>query len=83
VGVDELHVVRYVVMRIGMVAQWLHASRRAGELRQTTIIVLGESLLASANAIIEVLHGEADLAELIALSVLTLIVTASLWWIYF
>jgi len=138
----------YVVMRIGMVAQWLRASRRAGELRQTTliyafgisaiqvlwvlwlfipvsplstagllilivaelsipivaergastpwhphhiteryglftIIVLGESLLASANAIIEVLHGEEDLTELIALSVLTLVVTASLWWIYF
>jgi len=138
----------YVVMRISMVALWLRASRRAGELRESTfiyaigissaqvlwvlwllvpqspwsvamvlaliaaelavpviaerkastpwhphhiteryglftIIVLGESLLASANAIIEALHAGEDLAELIALAVLTLVVTASLWWIYF
>ncbi|WP_430867528.1 low temperature requirement protein A [Demequina aurantiaca] len=138
----------YVVMRISMVALWLRASRRAGELRETTfiyaigigatqvlwvlwllvpqspwsvavvlvliaaelavpvvaerqastpwhphhiteryglftIIVLGESLLASANAIIEALHAGEALTELIALAVLTLVVTASLWWIYF
>lgn len=48
-----------------------------------TLIVLGESLLASANAIIEAL-GEAEvLAPLIGISVLTLVVTAALWWIYF
>ncbi len=48
-----------------------------------TLIVLGESLLASANAIIHAI-GEADsLAPLIGISVLTLVVTASLWWIYF
>lgn len=143
-----LLVMGYVVMRVGMVAQWLRASRHAGELRQTTliyafgigalqvlwvlwlfipestfstaglliliaaeltvpvfaergastpwhphhiteryglftIIVLGESLLASANAIIEALHGGQDFAALISISVLTLVVTASLWWIYF
>ncbi|MDP3949167.1 low temperature requirement protein A [Microbacterium sp.] len=48
-----------------------------------TIIVLGESLLASANAIIEALHEVESLGPLIAIAVLTLIVTASLWWIYF
>ncbi|WP_201774493.1 low temperature requirement protein A [Demequina aurantiaca] len=144
----RLLVAGYVLMRIGMVAQWLRASRNAGELRRTTqiyafgiattqvlwlgwllipesplstvvlllliaaelavpilaeretstpwhphhiterfglftIIVLGESLLASANAIIEALQGDGDLASLISLSVLTLVVTASLWWIYF
>lgn len=45
--------------------------------------MLGESLLASVNAIIEALQGDGDLAELISLSILTLVVTAALWWIYF
>lgn len=54
-----------------------------------TLIVLGESLLASANAIIEAraeftaLEEVDSLGPLISISVLTLIVTASLWWIYF
>jgi len=54
-----------------------------------TLIVLGESLLASANAIIEAideftaLHETESLAPLIGISALTLVVTASLWWIYF
>ncbi|MFD7158282.1 low temperature requirement protein A [Kribbella sp. NPDC059898] len=48
-----------------------------------TLILLGESLLASANAIIEAVHDHESLGPLIALSVLTLVVTASLWWIYF
>lgn len=48
-----------------------------------TLIVLGESLLASANAIIEALGEVQALAPLIAISVLTLGVTAALWWIYF
>lgn len=45
--------------------------------------MLGESLLASANAIIDALHEVESLGPLIAISVLTLVVTASLWWIYF
>ncbi|WP_431806722.1 low temperature requirement protein A [Microbacterium paraoxydans] len=48
-----------------------------------TLIVLGESLLASANAIIDALDEVEALGPLIAISVLTLVVTASLWWIYF
>ncbi|WP_415973690.1 low temperature requirement protein A [Rhodococcus sp. 077-4] len=48
-----------------------------------TLILLGESLLASANAIIEALHEKTALAPLISISVLTVVVTASLWWIYF
>ncbi len=48
-----------------------------------TLIVLGESLLASANAIIDALQEVESLGPLIAISVLTLVVTASLWWIYF
>lgn len=48
-----------------------------------TLILLGESLLASANAIIAALHGDEALGPLSSLSVLTLVVTAALWWIYF
>jgi low temperature requirement protein LtrA len=48
-----------------------------------TLILLGESLLASSNAIIEALHDEADLGPLISVAVLTVVVTAALWWIYF
>lgn len=48
-----------------------------------TLILLGESLLASANAIIEAFHEHEDLAPLIELGVLTMVVTAALWWIYF
>jgi low temperature requirement protein LtrA len=48
-----------------------------------TLILLGESLLASANAIIEAVHEHEELPPLIAVSALTLIVTAALWWIYF
>ena len=48
-----------------------------------TLIVLGESLLASANAVIEALHDEQALGPLIAIAVLAVVVTAALWWIYF
>ncbi|GAB2572819.1 membrane protein [Paractinoplanes abujensis] len=47
------------------------------------LILLGESLLASANAIIEALREADSLGPLIMISALTLIVTAGLWWIYF
>ncbi len=48
-----------------------------------TLILLGESLLASTNAIIEALHNNAALGPLILIAILTLVVTAALWWIYF
>ncbi|BCY10151.1 low temperature requirement protein A [Actinoplanes sp. L3-i22] len=48
-----------------------------------TLIVLGESLLASANAIIEALHDHEALAPLVSISVMTLVVSGALWWIYF
>lgn len=48
-----------------------------------TLILLGESLLGSSNAIIEALEGDADLVPLIAIANLALVVTCSLWWIYF
>jgi low temperature requirement protein LtrA len=48
-----------------------------------TLIVLGESLLASANAVIEAVHDHHALAPLVSVSVLALVVTAALWWVYF
>jgi low temperature requirement protein LtrA len=59
-----------------------------------TLILLGESLLASANAVIEALHAGAgeggDAAgdgvptvRLVGLGILAFVVTAGLWWIYF
>ena len=48
-----------------------------------TLILLGESLLGSANAVIEALHDEQALGPLVAVAVLAVVVTAALWWIYF
>ncbi|GAA1864014.1 low temperature requirement protein A [Brevibacterium marinum] len=48
-----------------------------------TIIVLGESMLASANAVFEALSDSEDIVSLVSLGVLSLIVTAAMWWIYF
>jgi low temperature requirement protein LtrA len=48
-----------------------------------TLILLGESLLGSANAIIEALRDAEALGSLIGIAVLTLVATAALWWIYF
>jgi low temperature requirement protein LtrA len=47
------------------------------------LILLGESILASANAIIGALHEAETLGPLIGIGSLTLVVTAALWWIYF
>ncbi|MBF4160372.1 low temperature requirement protein A [Nocardioides sp. CBS4Y-1] len=48
-----------------------------------TIILLGESLLASGNAIIEALHDDEAVAPLVSIGALAVVVTAALWWIYF
>lgn len=48
-----------------------------------TLILLGESLLASANAIIEAVHDTDALAPLLSIAALAFVVTAALWWIYF
>ncbi|WP_231442845.1 low temperature requirement protein A [Brevibacterium zhoupengii] len=48
-----------------------------------TIIVLGESMLASANAVFGAFEDSDDLVSLVSLGILSLLVTASMWWIYF
>lgn len=146
-GDTTILILAYVVMRVAMIAQWLRASRAAGEARRATqlyaagigavqllwllslvvpdawrwaavavlvlaelavpivaerqgrtpwhphhiteryglftLILLGESLLASANAVIEALETVQDLGELLWIATLALVVTCALWWIYF
>lgn len=48
-----------------------------------TLILLGESLLATSNAIIEAIHDTDALGPLISVAVFAVVVTAALWWIYF
>jgi low temperature requirement protein LtrA len=57
-----------------------HITERYGAF---TLIVLGEGLLASTNAIVHALEGHDHVAELILIGVLVLLVTACSWWIYF
>lgn len=48
-----------------------------------TLILLGESLLASSNAIIDAVHDADALGPLISLAGLTFVATGALWWVYF
>ena len=48
-----------------------------------TLILLGESLLASATAIFEAIGEGEHVTELLWLAVSGLVVTAAMWWIYF
>ncbi len=48
-----------------------------------TIIVLGETILASTNAVVEGLQEGSHLAELLALSVAGIVVVGGMWWLYF
>lgn len=57
-----------------------HITERYGAF---TLIVLGESLLASSRAIFDASARGVDAAPLWWLGALALIVTASLWWVYF
>ncbi|MFS3127632.1 low temperature requirement protein A [Nocardioides sp. Bht2] len=71
-----------VIAERGGTTPW-HAHHITERYGLFTLILLGESLLASANAILKAVHDQEELAPLIAMAVLTLVVTASLWWIYF
>ncbi len=48
-----------------------------------TLLLLGESLLASANAIIDALSEGEHVPELLSLAAAGLVVTAGIWWVYF
>jgi len=91
---EDLGLVAFVVLVVGEIAvpvvaesrgttPWHphHITERYGCF---TLILLGESLLASSNAIIEAFHGdEAGHGSLILIASLAFAVTAGLWWIYF
>jgi low temperature requirement protein LtrA len=48
-----------------------------------TLILLGESILASANAIIDAIHHSEGLAPLVTIAVTGLVLAAGMWWVYF
>jgi low temperature requirement protein LtrA len=48
-----------------------------------TLIVLGESIIASANAMIDAIHATEDLRPLIIISVGALVIAGGMWWVYF
>jgi low temperature requirement protein LtrA len=48
-----------------------------------TIILLGESILASANAVFAAVQGHEHVAPFIVVAVLSLVIIASMWWVYF
>ncbi|KUL41590.1 low temperature requirement protein A [Actinoplanes awajinensis] len=85
--------VSFVVLALAEMAVPVIAERKATTPRHLhhiteryglfTLIVLGESLLGAANAIIEALHDADELAPLISISVVTLVVSGALWWLYF
>lgn len=48
-----------------------------------TLILLGESILASANAVVEALEAGNHIPELLTISAAGLAIAAGMWWIYF
>lgn len=57
-----------------------HISERYGLF---TLILLGESILASATAIFEAIGKGEQLSQLIALAVAGLVIATGMWWVYF
>ncbi|HLT68474.1 MAG TPA: low temperature requirement protein A [Microbacterium sp.] len=71
-----------VIAERGATTPW-HPEHIAERYGCFTLIVLGESLLASADAVIGALEGSEAPLSLIWLAVLALVSTAAVWWIYF
>ena len=61
----------------------LHAEHIAERYGLFTLILLGESLLASATAIVGALDEHQQVVSLVALAATALIIVAAMWWIYF
>jgi low temperature requirement protein LtrA len=60
-----------------------HAHHIAERFGLFTLILLGESVLASANAVIDALGEGEHVSELLSLAASGLVITAAIWWIYF
>lgn len=90
---DAVRMPAFLLFVLAEIAVPVVAERRAATPRHTehiaerygsfTLILLGESLLASANAIIGALDRVESLWPLIWVAVLALVSTAGVWWIYF
>ncbi|MBY6538381.1 low temperature requirement protein A [Rhodococcus sp. BP-349] len=61
----------------------LHGEHIAERYGLFTLILLGESLLASATAIVGGISEHDHTAELVGLAMATLVVVATMWWLYF
>ena len=61
----------------------LHAEHIAERYGLFTLILLGESLLASATAIVGALDEHQQVLKLITLAAAALVIVAAMWWIYF
>ncbi|WP_244993427.1 low temperature requirement protein A [Rhodococcus qingshengii] len=61
----------------------LHAEHIAERYGLFTLILLGESLLASATAIVGALDEHQQVVSLVALAAAALVIVAAMWWIYF
>ena len=48
-----------------------------------TLILLGESILASANAIIDAIDHSEEIAPLVTIAITGLVLAAGMWWVYF
>jgi low temperature requirement protein LtrA len=48
-----------------------------------TLILLGESILASANAVVEAIDADHHITELLIVSAAGLVIAAGMWWVYF
>ena len=90
---DSLGVVSFLVLVIGEVAVPIWAESRRptpwnpGHITERyslfTLIVLGESILASANILTESIDLGEHIAELMVIALCALIIAAGMWWIYF
>lgn len=90
---DETGVLSFLVLVVAEILVPIVAERRgmtpwhphhiAERYELFTLIVLGESILASANAIVDSVEHTEHLGELITLAVAALILIAGMWWLYF
>jgi len=91
---DQWKLPTFLILVVGEIAVPVAAERRANTPWHPhhiterygcfTLILLGESLLASSRAIIEAFNDDsADHGSLIVIAILAFTVTAGLWWIYF
>jgi low temperature requirement protein LtrA len=90
---DALQPVGFVLLAVAEVSIPLWAERRVATPSHPhhvteryglfTLILLGESILASANAIIDAIHHAEEIAPLLTIAATGLVLAAGMWWVYF